>query len=113
MYYVFAAIAAAISLWLIILLYKQFVELGRYIKWKHPFFYRLYVFAWILLLLGASTTALVVCGDAINSQKYTTPEDELAKQLESAPIQNNYKTHQDYQIAMIQYGRKIERESHN
>ncbi len=113
MYYVFAAIAGVISLWLIILLYKQFLELGRYIKWKHPFFYRLYVFAWIILLLGASTTALIMCGDAINNQKYTTSEDELAKQLQAAPLQHNYKTPRDYQVAMILYGRKIERESHN
>lgn len=113
MYYLFAAIAGVISLWLIILLYKQFLELGRYIKRKHPFLYKLYFFAWIIFLLGASTTALIMCGDAINNQKYTTPEDELAKQLQAAPLQNNYKTPRDYQIAMIQYGRRVERESHN
>lgn len=111
MYYLFAAIAGVISLWLIILLYKQFIELGRYLKWKHPFFHKLYVLGWIVLLLGISTIALIMCGEAINNQKYTTPEDELAKQLQAAPIQNNYKTPRDYQIAMIQYGRKVERES--
>lgn len=111
MYYLFAAISGVISLWLIILLYKQFIELGRYLKWKHSFFYRLYGLAWILLLLGSSTTALIMAGDAINNQKYTSPESELAKQLEAAPRQNNYKTPRDYQIAMIQYGRSIERES--
>lgn len=95
------------------MLYKQFVELGRYIKWKHPFLYRLSVFAWIVLLLGASTTALILLGDQINNQKYTTPEDELAKQLQAAPVQSKYKAPRDYQIAMIQYGRKIERESRN
>ena len=113
MYYAFAAIAAIVSLWLIILLYKQFMELGRYIKWKHPFLYRLYVFAWIVVLLGASTTALIMFGDQINEQKYTTSDDELAKQLQDAPTQNNYKSMRDYQIAMIRYGRKIERESHH
>ena len=111
MYYLFAAIAGAITIWLIILLYKKFTEFGRYIKWKHPFFYRLYVFAWIFLLLGGSTTALVVCGDTINNEKYTIPEEEIAKLLQSAPNQNEYKSQQDYQVAMIQYGRKIERES--
>ena len=50
-------------------------------------------------------------GDSINNQKYTTPDIELAKQLEDAPRPNNYKSSRDYQIAMIQYGRKIERES--
>ena len=111
MYYFFAAIAGAISLWLIILLYKQFQELGRHLKWKHPFFHKLYVLTWIVLLLGVSTTALIMCGETINNQKYTTPESELAKQLEDAPHQNSYKSPRDYQIAMIQYGRKIERES--
>lgn len=111
MYYLFAAVAGVISLWFIILLYKQFVELGRYLKWKHPFFHKLYVLGWITLLLGGSTTVLIMCGEAINNQKYITPESELAKQLESAPRPNNYKTPRDYQIAMIQYGRKIERET--
>lgn len=111
MYYLFAAIAGAISLWLIVLLYKQFRELGAYLRWKHPFLHKLYGMCWILLLLGASTTVLIMFGDAINSQKYTTPESEIAKELEDAPRQNNYKTPRDYQIAMIQYGRKIERES--
>ena len=111
MYYFFAAIAGAISLWLIVLLYKQLQELGRHLRWKHPFFHKIYVLAWIVLLLGLSTTALIMFGDSINNQKYTTPDIELAKQLEDAPRPNNYKSSRDYQIAMIQYGRKIERES--
>jgi hypothetical protein len=111
MYYAIAAIAALIALWLIYLFFKQLRDLGQYLKWKHPFFYRIYTLCWILSLLGASTVALVVCGDAINSQKYTTSQEELNEILKSAPTENNFKTPKDYQIALIEYGRKVERES--
>lgn len=111
MYYAFAAIAGLIALWLIFLFFKQLRELGQYLRWKHPFFYRLYTLAWIACLLGAATVALVVCGDGINNQKYTTNQDELNQILKSAPTQNNFKNPKDYEIALIEYGRKVERES--
>ena len=113
MYYAFAVIAGLIALWLIYLFFKQLREFGQYLRWKHPFFYWLYTFAWIAILLGVSTLVLVVCGDAINNQKYTTNQDELNQILKSAPTENNFKNPRDYQIALIEYGRKVERESHH
>jgi hypothetical protein len=113
MYYTFTAIAGLISLWLILLFLKQLRGLAQYLRWHHPFFYRLYTLGWTLCLLGVSTIALIVCGDEINYQKYTTSQDELYQVLQSAPTENNFKNPKDYKIALIEYGRKVERESHH
>jgi len=111
MYYAIAVIAGLLALWMIYLFFKQLREFGQYLRWKHPFFYRLYTFAWIAGLLGVSTIALLICGNAINNQKYTTSQDKLNQILNAAPTEDNFKNPKDYKIALIEYGRKVERES--
>jgi hypothetical protein len=113
MYYAFAAIAGLISLGLIFLFFKQIREFGQYLRWKHPFIYRLYTLSWIICLLGASTVALVVLGDDITTPKYTTSQEELNQILKSAPEEHHFKNKKDYKFALIEYGRKVERESHH
>jgi hypothetical protein len=111
MYYAFAAIAAFITLWLMFLFFKQLRQFSQYLRWKHPFCYRIFTLGWIVCLLAASTIALVVSGDRINSQKNPMSQDEYNQILKSAPTEHQFKNPKDYKIALIEYGRKFEREA--